>query len=414
MKPLVRVATSVCLTGLLTVFLAASAVAQTARDATLQVTVLDETRGVLPGATVTVAQPRGERGMLRISVDDLMRLYLTDSAPDLYSLQEGEAWIELRGARGQIRMNRLEKARHAFSAALAAGRSLGDIYAGYVARVHHVADPIGELSGQRGRVRAILGTVPESRAAHGYAPGKWSVKDLVGHLTDAERIFAYRLLRIARRDGDEFVVNGAQTYITSGARADFVTTAVRTGGPGYVWISREEIVRLAAEEAVSPAGADEGLERLAGARQHGVLVALVACRGVDQRHRDGADLLPSPPSPSRFVEEGPDDDLAGVGVGRGEEREEPVGLGGDDGSQAGEDGVVRVADVGHVAEQVDDAAGMDGGGVGRGPGWLGGGRGRDRERRRDRGGDQVGRSHDRPNDAAHGNLREPARQGGLR
>ncbi len=36
----------------------------------------------------------------------------------------------------------------------------------------------------------------------------------------------------ARRDGDHFVVNGAKTFITSGVRADFVTTAVRTGGEG--------------------------------------------------------------------------------------------------------------------------------------------------------------------------------------
>jgi acyl-CoA dehydrogenase len=36
----------------------------------------------------------------------------------------------------------------------------------------------------------------------------------------------------ARRDGGHYVVNGAKTYITSGVRADFVTTAVRTGGPG--------------------------------------------------------------------------------------------------------------------------------------------------------------------------------------
>lgn len=35
----------------------------------------------------------------------------------------------------------------------------------------------------------------------------------------------------ARRDGDDYVVNGAKTFITSGCRADFVTTAVRTGGP---------------------------------------------------------------------------------------------------------------------------------------------------------------------------------------
>jgi len=41
----------------------------------------------------------------------------------------------------------------------------------------------------------------------------------------------------AVRDGDHFVVNGAKTFITSGVRADFVTTAVRTGGDGYGGIS---------------------------------------------------------------------------------------------------------------------------------------------------------------------------------
>ncbi len=41
----------------------------------------------------------------------------------------------------------------------------------------------------------------------------------------------------AVRDGDHYVVNGSKTYITSGVRADFVTTAVRTGGPGYGGIS---------------------------------------------------------------------------------------------------------------------------------------------------------------------------------
>ena len=41
----------------------------------------------------------------------------------------------------------------------------------------------------------------------------------------------------AVRDGDDFVINGAKTFITSGVRADFVTTAVRTGGPGHDGIS---------------------------------------------------------------------------------------------------------------------------------------------------------------------------------
>ncbi len=42
---------------------------------------------------------------------------------------------------------------------------------------------------------------------------------------------------IATRDGNSYVVNGAKTFITSGVRADFVTTAVRTGAPGHGGIS---------------------------------------------------------------------------------------------------------------------------------------------------------------------------------
>ena len=41
----------------------------------------------------------------------------------------------------------------------------------------------------------------------------------------------------AVRDGEHYVVNGAKTFITSGTRADFVTTAVRTGGPGHAGVS---------------------------------------------------------------------------------------------------------------------------------------------------------------------------------
>jgi acyl-CoA dehydrogenase len=41
----------------------------------------------------------------------------------------------------------------------------------------------------------------------------------------------------AVRDGDGYVVNGSKTFITSGVRADFITTAVRTGGPGHAGVS---------------------------------------------------------------------------------------------------------------------------------------------------------------------------------
>jgi uncharacterized damage-inducible protein DinB len=74
------------------------------------------------------------------------------------------------------------------------------VFERYVARVRHVADPIAELSVQRERVVTRLSPLNEEQAQYRYAPDKWSVKDLLGHLCDAERIFAYRLLRIGRGD----------------------------------------------------------------------------------------------------------------------------------------------------------------------------------------------------------------------
>jgi uncharacterized damage-inducible protein DinB len=70
----------------------------------------------------------------------------------------------------------------------------------YVARVRDVDDPLQELAAQRVRVLARLSPLTEEQAQFRYALDKWSVKDLLGHLCDAERIFAYRLLRIGRGD----------------------------------------------------------------------------------------------------------------------------------------------------------------------------------------------------------------------
>ncbi|MCM3872011.1 MAG: DinB family protein [Pyrinomonadaceae bacterium] len=46
----------------------------------------------------------------------------------------------------------------------------------------------------------LLNSVPESRGGFRYASDKWSIKEMVGHLIDTERIFAYRALRFARND----------------------------------------------------------------------------------------------------------------------------------------------------------------------------------------------------------------------
>ena len=73
-------------------------------------------------------------------------------------------------------------------------------FAGYIARVAEIQDPLGALVLQRAKVVARLAKLSDEQASFRYAPDKWSIKDLVGHLADAERVFAYRMLRIGRGD----------------------------------------------------------------------------------------------------------------------------------------------------------------------------------------------------------------------
>lgn len=46
----------------------------------------------------------------------------------------------------------------------------------------------------------FFNNLPEEKAGYAYAPGKWTIKQVLQHVTDAERIFTYRALRIARKD----------------------------------------------------------------------------------------------------------------------------------------------------------------------------------------------------------------------
>jgi hypothetical protein len=61
-------------------------------------------------------------------------------------------------------------------------------------------DVIATLSRQMAETQALLRGLPASVATYRYAPDKWSVNEVIGHLTDSERIFAARALRFARND----------------------------------------------------------------------------------------------------------------------------------------------------------------------------------------------------------------------
>ena len=79
----------------------------------------------LADVTITV-QPCVHYLRAAWAIDDLMRAYLTAGAPDRFLLDDAEVWLELRGARGELRMNRLDPAAFTFRTALAAGQPLAD------------------------------------------------------------------------------------------------------------------------------------------------------------------------------------------------------------------------------------------------------------------------------------------------
>ena len=72
-------------------------------------------------------------------------------------------------------------------------------YAGYVAKVPD-GDLLTTLEAQVGEYFQTLNPVTEAKSEFSYAPGKWTIKELLLHVVDAERVFCYRAMRIARGD----------------------------------------------------------------------------------------------------------------------------------------------------------------------------------------------------------------------
>lgn len=71
-------------------------------------------------------------------------------------------------------------------------------YAGYIGKVP-ATGPAGLLRAQLAAFEKLR-DLPEEQGSYRYAEGKWSIKQLIGHVADTERLFAYRLLHILRSD----------------------------------------------------------------------------------------------------------------------------------------------------------------------------------------------------------------------
>lgn len=78
------------------------------------------------------------------------------------------------------------------------------------------SDILSALETQRVQVAHLLSPRSEREGNFRYAPGKWTVKEVLGHVSDTERIFAYRALRIARGDKTPMEAFEQDDYVRNG------------------------------------------------------------------------------------------------------------------------------------------------------------------------------------------------------
>ncbi|HET9440813.1 MAG TPA: DinB family protein [Longimicrobiales bacterium] len=122
-------------------------------------------------------------------------------------------------------------------------------YEKYIARVVD-GDVIEVLAHNADETLGILRAIPENTASYAYAEGKWTIKEVIGHVCDAERIFAYRMLRIGRGDQTPLASFDEKQYAPAGqfgqrtlaslieefAAVRAATIALVAGLPSEAWL----------------------------------------------------------------------------------------------------------------------------------------------------------------------------------
>ncbi len=129
-------------------------------------------------------------------------------------------------------------------------------YAGYIAEAPD-GDLVATLSGQLDETLALLKGLSGAQGLHRYAPGKWSLKDVIQHVTDAERVFSYRLLRFARGDATDLPGFDENIYVPA-AQADQRSLAQLGAGLESVRRATLSLILPLDDEAMARRGTANG------------------------------------------------------------------------------------------------------------------------------------------------------------
>jgi hypothetical protein len=88
-------------------------------------------------------------------------------------------------------------------------------YEGYVSSIPET-DILSVLHEQPKELTALFAGMPEDRGSFAYAPGKWTLKELLGHIIDAERVFSYRAHRFSHGDTTPLSSFDQDIYVGNG------------------------------------------------------------------------------------------------------------------------------------------------------------------------------------------------------
>jgi hypothetical protein len=113
-------------------------------------------------------------------------------------------------------------------------------FARYVALVPET-DILAVLEQQPEQIRRLVGSVPAERETHRYAEGKWSVREVLGHLVDGERVFGYRAFCFSRGEAAALPSFDENQYVAA-ARSD--ATPLRELADELALVRRSNLVVL--------------------------------------------------------------------------------------------------------------------------------------------------------------------------
>ena len=149
-------------------------------------------------------------------------------------------------------------------------------YERYIARVPE-GDIVAILATQIEDSLAMFRELTEEQALHAYAPGKWTIKEVIGHLADTERIMSYRALRFARND---------TTPVPGFDENSYVPAARSNQRPLASLVAEFAAVRRATVALLAGLPAD-GWTRRGAANQHEISVRALAqvIAGHELHHR---------------------------------------------------------------------------------------------------------------------------------